>query len=236
MGFDELIQRHLNEYIFKTMVDLRRFLKGKEIESELHDRLHSDSALIRLFKKYAALQKESQNMEEDAWCAMAEDLYSTAKQLDADTWKCGGRPTEDQLLQCFTLSKPAQSMDEQWIDLGEFIRCLLHFTAALFRAQPDAKYQVMSLEEKLDLVLKWCHKMDAQTGSAQIMSKRPSMRQFRSHSLSMIKQRRKESLSGFLGTDPVIAVLKPGRSSTTNVSPGSPGTTTNLETIPYSDL
>merc|ERR1719334_2320409 len=105
-------------------------------------------------------------------------------------------------------------MDEEWIDLAEFIRCLLHFTATLYRAQPGAKYGVMSFEEKLDLVLKWCHKMDAQTGSPQ-KSSRPTMRHFRSNSLSMSKMRRKKSLPlGSLSADPVITVQAPARSLT----------------------
>merc|ERR1711933_329772 len=95
---------------------------------------------------------------------MAEDMYIAAKSMDNDIWKHGGKPTESQLIQCFTLSKPAQKFDEEWIDLGELIRCLIYFTAALWRNQPDVEYKVLPFEEKLDLVLKWCHKIDAQSG------------------------------------------------------------------------
>merc|ERR1712190_492643 len=101
-------------------------------------------------------------MREDEWCALAEDLYHVAQEMDHGIWRNGGKPSMDQLIQCFTLSKPAQSMDEEWIDLGEFIRCLIYFTAVLFRDHPDAKYEVLPFEEKMDLVLKWCHRMNAQ--------------------------------------------------------------------------
>ena len=74
-------------------------------------------------------------------------------------------------------------MDEQWINLGEFIRCLLYFVAALFRNQPDVEYEVLPFEDKLDLVLKWCHKLDAQ-------NKDTTAELFHSTSLHKVKQRR----------------------------------------------
>merc|ERR1711879_528345 len=107
--------------------------------------------------------------------------------MDHGIWRNGGKPSMDQLIQCFTLSKPAQSMDEEWIDLGEFIRCLIYFTAALFSDQPDAKYEGLPFEEKLELVLKWCHKKHAQN---KVLPKF-----FRTGSLSRIKERKLRRMS-----------------------------------------
>merc|ERR1712242_268195 len=97
---------------------------------------------------------------------MAEDLYSIAEDSNPGIWKCGGKLSAEQLIQCFTLSKPEQSMDEHWMYRSEFIRCLIYFTAALFRDQPDAEYEVLPFEKKMHLVLKWCHKMDAQSDAS----------------------------------------------------------------------
>ena len=193
--FNELVVNHLHRYIFKTMVDLRRFLKGKEIEQELQGRLHADASLIRLYSKYSSLQKDTEHIEEDAWCAMAEDMYIVAKSMDKDIWKFGGRPADELLIQCFVLSKPAQKMDEEWIDLSEFIRCLIYFTAALFRDQSGAEYEVLPFEDKLDLVLKWCHRMDAQSSNMTVRgAKVSSPKLFRSNSLIKVKRRRGISL------------------------------------------
>ena len=186
--FNDLVINHLNAFIFKSMVDLRQYLQRGKIDSELHDRLHSDSSVIRLHSRYASLQKETENLEEDEWCAMAEDMYIVAKSMDKDIWKFGGKPSEKQLIQCFRLSKPAKNLDEEWLGLSEFIRCLIYFTAALFKDQPNAKYQVLPFKEKLDLVLKWCCKMDAQHKTARPMH-------FRSNSLRMIRKRRNSDLS-----------------------------------------
>ena len=183
--FSELVINRVL-YIYQNMVDLRQYLKGKVIEHQIRDRIQADCALVRIFHKYASLQIEEPNMEEDEWCALAEDLFLTAAAMDHDIWKYGGKPT---VTRCFTLSKPADSMHEEWIDLSEFHRCLIYFTAALFRKQPDAKYEVLSFEEKLNLVLKWCHKLDAQTGRSG------SVEFFRSDSLKLTKRRRGHSTS-----------------------------------------
>jgi len=210
----QVVEQRLDVYIYRNMVDLRQYVKGTKIDEQLRDRLHSDSAVIRLFKKYAILQKESQNMEEDAWCAMAEDLYSTANECDPGIWKRGGKVSWEQLIQCFTLCKSTESMDEEWMDLGEFIRCLIYFTAALFRDRPDAKYEVRSFEEKMDLVLKWCHKMDAQTdeGCHDIP------KYFHSKSLDVVKYHRMQNSMQSAPAPPLNNILSM-RSGQTSTSP-----------------
>lgn len=50
--FDELITKSLDLFVYRNMTDLKRFLKGNHIEHEVHDRLHSDSSVVRLFGKY----------------------------------------------------------------------------------------------------------------------------------------------------------------------------------------
>ena len=72
-------------------------------------------------------------------------------------------------VECFTLSKPADKMDEHYMYRNEFYRCLIYFTAALFRNQPGAKYEVLPFDEKMDLVMKWCHKLAAKAPSPKAL-------------------------------------------------------------------
>lgn len=95
--FHELIESHLYQYLFQNMVDLRRFLKGQEIEKKLHSRLRSNQSLIRLFGRYSAINKNTGYVEEDAWSALTEDLYAIANDVKHGIWKYGGKPTTDQV-------------------------------------------------------------------------------------------------------------------------------------------
>jgi len=192
--FDEFVRNRLDLYIYRNMVNLRQFVRGKEVEEAVYDRLRADAAVIRLFNKYSNLQTDSAQMEEDAWCALAEDLLSTATSMEKRAWKRGGRPSANHLIHCFTMSQPAQRMDEQWIDLHEFFRCLLYFTAAIYRDHPGVRYKALSFKKKLNLVLKWCHRLDAQAQS-KVRSGVVSPRMFRSGSLSFVKRRKEDSRS-----------------------------------------
>ena len=231
--FHEVITNQFDT-IYRNMVDLRQYLKGKEIEPKIRHRLQSDSALVRLFNRYSSLQKQERNMEEDAWCALAADLFSTAKSIDHKVWKHGGKPTPEQLGGCFSLSKAAKSMDEEWIDFSEFLRCLLHFTAAIYRDQPSVRYRVLTFKKKLDLVLKWCHKLDAQ-------SKMPSVRIFRSPSLQSVKmhRQRSESIHSVISapTTPTTTTnTTPRGSSGASSSSSSASESATFEDYGYGDL
>merc|ERR1712228_1003444 len=47
------------------------------------------------------------------------------------------------------------------INMLEYQRCLMYFTAEIFKFKPRAKYDVLPFEKKLDLVLEWAEKLDA---------------------------------------------------------------------------
>ena len=94
----ELVQKYLSQYVFKYMVDLRRFLKGQDIEKKLQNRLKGDSSLTRLFQRYSAMNNESEYIEEEAWCVLAEELCTTAYDMNHNIWKRGGKPSMDQMV------------------------------------------------------------------------------------------------------------------------------------------
>lgn len=92
---------------------------------------------------------------------MAIEILDTAKAADHDIWKRGGRPCTEALITCFTLSKDNSMLTVDEIDMLEFQRCLMYFVAEIFKFKPRAKYDVLSFEKKLDLVLLWAEKLDA---------------------------------------------------------------------------
>ena len=94
----ELVQKYLSQYVFKYMVDLRRFLKGQDIEKKLQNRLKHDSSLAKLFQRYSATNNESEYIEEEAWCVLAEELCNTAYDMKHNIWKRGGKPSMDQMV------------------------------------------------------------------------------------------------------------------------------------------
>merc|ERR1712087_75044 len=62
--------------------------------------------LMRLFRKYAELDKkklrssEEETLGEAEWCAMALELCEAAKRLDDGIWEKGGRPSYEAMEQC----------------------------------------------------------------------------------------------------------------------------------------
>ena len=113
---------------------------------------------MKLFNKFKSLDN-AENLNERAWMAMAVELCAVATSLDASLWSRGGKPDADAMAKCFILCCKGK---ESEIGFVQFRRCLVYFAAELFKFAPDAKYAVPPFEEKLDLVLKWCAKLNTQ--------------------------------------------------------------------------
>jgi len=92
---------------------------------------------------------------------MAIELLNTAKSANKEIWKNGGRPSTETLIHCFTLCKDNSMLTVDEIEMLEFQRCLIYFTSEIFKYKPQAKYDVLPFEDKLDLVLEWAEKLDA---------------------------------------------------------------------------
>jgi len=161
---DMFVSKRLDPFVYQNMVELKQYLSSKgDIQEETREKLtESTSAVILLFKRYAAAHHTVGGLDDDAWCALAQDLCAVAKSSDKQIWKRGGKPSLDDIMDCFTLSKSNKSMEEELINMRGFQRCFLHFTAAMFRKKHGAQYTVKPLDEKLDLVLTWCETLNAQ--------------------------------------------------------------------------
>ena len=193
--FNELVMVYLDDYIYKNHLELEKYMVNKKIKEDIKQKLRSHNTyLIKLFKKYASLDndeittKHEQNIDVDEWSAMAVELCRAAKQNNKQIWKLGGKPQMNEIVQCFILCKNEELLLHDEIDFIEFQRCLLYFTAACFKYQPNVKYQIKSFENKLELVLKWCDKLEQQ--KIRITSNNYT----RSDTLKSIK--RKKSLHG----------------------------------------
>ena len=157
---DAFVSAQLNEHIYKNMASLRPFLKGDEMSQRVKAKLRKhSSALTKLFNKYKSLDN-AEKLNESAWMAMAVELCAVASSFDASMWSLGGKPDMNAMAKCFILCRDRQLLQSAEIGYVEFLRCLVHFTAELFKYAPDAKYAVVPFEEKLELVLKWCGKLD----------------------------------------------------------------------------
>ena len=167
--FDGLVGDHLDEYIYADMVELAKYMKDNEIVDRVKHQFRKNTALIKLFKKYASLDQEKLNNDissnylgEAEWSAMALELCKAAKSFNKNIWKNGGKPEMAQIVQCFSLSQRVQLLEADEISFVEFQRCLLYFTSSIFKNAPNAKYELLPFEKKLKLVMKWCNKLDLQ--------------------------------------------------------------------------
>lgn len=137
--------------------------------------------LMRLFKKYALMDGNESRVGIDSWCAMTNDLCKMAQSSDPRAWRHGGKPSLDALEQCLILSKKPDSLEEEWIDFHDLQRCLLRFAAAIYPDRPGRRYRKLPFKTKLDLVLKWCKKLD------RSKEKVTSAGMFHSESLEYVK-------------------------------------------------
>eukprot|EP01083_Nonionella_stella_P308875 1091660_1 len=169
--FDRLVVEYLDKYIYRNHCEGEKYLADDD--EEVKEKLKGCSTvLMKLFKKYADLDnskfttKQIQEIDCDEWSAMAVDLLKVARSFDKTIWKLGGKPTMIEILQCFTLCKNENLllMNHDEISFGEFQRCLIIFTNFIFKYHPKAKYSIVDhpFHDKLDLVLKWCEKLEAQ--------------------------------------------------------------------------
>ena len=108
------------------------------------------------------------DLQKDQWVAMAMELCDAGKAMNKDLWKRGGRPKQDALEHCFTLCKDSSMLTVDEIGKLEFERCLMYFTAEIFKYQPSARYDVLSFEKKLEMVLEWAEKLDAKKKMSKI--------------------------------------------------------------------
>eukprot|EP00483_Globobulimina_turgida_P008142 UN08158 len=92
---------------------------------------------------------------------MAVELCKAAKSFEKSIWKLGGKPSMTEIIQCFILSKNDTLLQDEEIGFQEWHRCLILFTNMIFKYHPKARYQFLEFEDKLDLVLKWCEKLEA---------------------------------------------------------------------------
>merc|ERR1712113_593861 len=75
-------------------------------------------------------------------------------------WKKGGKPKMYQIEQCFVLS--TSDDNENKINFVQFQMCLVHFASVIFKYCPNAKHEVIGMNEKMDLLMKWCKLLEAQ--------------------------------------------------------------------------
>jgi len=120
-----------------------------------------NAQLMRLFRKYAELDKSKlhgveETLGEGEWCAMALELCEAAKRSDDAIWDKGGRPSYEDMVQCFRMSVGGGE-----VGFVEFQRCLVFFAGAVLRRQPNVRYKEVPVRERLEMVLKWCQKVDA---------------------------------------------------------------------------
>jgi len=165
--FDELARDRLNAFVYRNIVDLEQCLnvESGEIEKQIKLKLRaSNVTLMKVFRKYAALHDANDcELTEEQWCAMAAELCDAAERYQRALWKKGGRPTMEEIIQCFVLCKSEdQLLFEEEIPFVAFQRCLLYFAASIFRHRPQAKYSVLPIRKRVDAVLKWCAKLDIQ--------------------------------------------------------------------------
>ena len=179
---DDFASRTLTDYIYNNITELRKFMRGKKISDDVRFKLKQHPAIMRLFKKYASLRQTREtetlqinlgprrdslaapsdgDLKKDQWVAMAIELCDAGKSMNKDLWKRGGRPKQAVLEHCFTLCKDSSMLTVDEIGKPEFERCLMFFTAEIFKYQPSVRYDVLQFERKLDMVLEWAERLDA---------------------------------------------------------------------------
>ena len=170
-ALDELVAGWINEFVFVNMLSLRQWLNGREIAKEIKSKMKANyTVLMRLFKKYAAMNDDEANFQQldgDEWCAMAVELCKAAKTINNGIWKNGGKPQIYEIMQCFVMSASDDENeylmnDEREINFSEFQLCLVHFASVIFKYCPNAKYKVLAMNEKMNLVMRWCKLLEAQ--------------------------------------------------------------------------
>lgn len=195
---DRLVVEYIEPFVYRNTVDIRQHIKGKEVAEWIKGRMRlHNPVLVRLFKKYVSLENVD-NIDQDQWCAMAMDLCKAAATHNHSVWAKGGKPRMDAIVQCFALSKGFRQLDEDEISFTDFQRCLVYFAGSTFPVQPNVKYQVLSFESKVELVLKWCDKLD-QKGkiTSKGFTRSDSFRRIkRQKSIKNVRMRRACTVSG----------------------------------------
>jgi len=101
----------------------------------------------------------------------------------------------DAIVQCFTLSKQSRQLDADEISFTAFQRCLAYFAGTIFPTHPGTKYEPLSFESRVDLVLKWCDKLDVQKRKTRTGS--DSFRRIkRAKSIKHVRPHRAATVSG----------------------------------------
>lgn len=168
---DKLATDHLNAFLFQNIVALEHVInvQNGEINRRIKTKLNAqNTTLMKLFRKYAALDEchgtilEHCQLAQDQWCAMAVELCDAAERYQRARWKLGGRPTMSEIIQCFMLCKQDQMLMDDEITFVAFQRCLLYFAGSIYRHRFNAKYVVLPITKRVDLVLKWCRKLNNQ--------------------------------------------------------------------------
>jgi len=142
-------------------MEVRDYVKGGVLSDSAKSLIRDmKSVLIRIFGKYASFSR-SHNLNVEEWVAMAMDLIDAATTHNHSIWSNGGRPTKRDMMQCFTLSKRMERLQEEEITFTEFQRCIVYFVGRIFPNQPNTRYSILGFDVKLKMMQKWIRTLDA---------------------------------------------------------------------------
>merc|ERR1719499_1229261 len=135
--------------------------KNKQIKTKIKD---SRAALFQCYEHYAALDFDAEDdegidLDVDEWCTFAENVLKEGQMVDAKLWSKGGRPHYDDLRACWLLSRNDDELEETHLKFEHFERMVVNLAAAMFKYDPTTKYETMSYQKKLDMVLAWTSRL-----------------------------------------------------------------------------
>jgi len=98
--------------------------------------------------------------------------------VDAKLWSKGGRPHYDDLRAAWLLSRNDDELEETHLKFEHFERMVVNL-AAMFKYDPTTKYETMSYQKKLDMVLAWTARL-ADTRKTRSDTDRKALTEMRS--------------------------------------------------------
>jgi len=161
---------HVDAHIYKNVKAnlTNNMSQNKQIASKIKG---ARRELQTLYDHYAALDfdnedEEGVDLDIDEWCTLGENLLKEGQMVSKKLWVKGGRPHYDDLRACWLLSRRDHELEETHLKFEHFERMIVNLAACMFKIDPDMKYETMSYQKKLDMVLGWVARMAQTRGSA----------------------------------------------------------------------
>jgi len=158
-----LLNDHIDAHIYKNIKENEK--NTMEGNTQIQKKIRDHRKVLRAcYEHYAALDydnedAEGEELDVDEWCTFAENVLKEGHMVDPKLWTKGGRPHYDDLRAAWLLSRKDDELEETHLKFVHFERMVVNLAAMMFKYDPTTKYETMSYQKKLDMVLSWTSRL-----------------------------------------------------------------------------